>query len=211
MRKLLAGRLCLMFLLAVMLCVTTPTHGQYLPPRLSIHVSNPLSYASKFGVKLQYRLNIRHSVMVGYQTYYGFFPGAQGSIEYHGYYKTWDRTENFFYGRFGVGTATYSPKNLYAGWDAKYADPGGYGFLGAGMGRRWNFNHFFIEGRVGLKYTEILEPGDAINRNLFYTTGPGSLVDCGLTLGLQFFDEGRNMYSKTLAPRLPGSRFRRGR
>lgn len=211
MRKLLAGRLCLMFLLPVMLCVTTVTHGQYLPPRLAIHVSNPLSYASKFGVKLQYRLNIRHSVLVGYQTYYGFFPGAQGSIEYHGYYKTWDRTENFFYGRFGVGSATYSPKNYYEGWQTKYADPGSYGFLGAGMGRRWNFNHFFIEGRVGLKYTEILEPNDAINRNLFYTTGPGSLVDCGLTLGLQFFDEGRYMYSKTLAPRLPASRFRRGR
>lgn len=184
--------------------MSATVHGQYLPPRLSIHLTNPLSYASKFGVGLQYRLNLRHSVLVSYRNYYGFFPGQQGSIEYHGYYRTWDRTEAFFYGKFGVGNSVYSPRPLYTGWDARYSDPGGYGFLGAGLGRRYNFGHFFIEGRVGLKYTELLEPADPlnpINRNIFYTTGPGSLVDCGLTFGLQFFDEGRHMYYHTLAPR----------
>lgn len=204
MRKLLPGGPFLTLLLIMQLCLATAGTGQYLPPRLAIHLSNPLSYASKFGVKLQYRLNIRHSVLVGYRSYYNFFPGYQGSIEYHGYYRSWERSEAFFYGKFGVGNSSYSPKSYYTGWDAKYAAPAGYGFLGAGLGKRWNFGHFFIEGNVGLKYTELLEPAEPenpINRNLFYTTGPGSLVDCGVTFGLQFFDEARHMYYHTLAPR----------
>lgn len=181
--------------------------AQYLPPRISIHVSNPLSLMSKAGVKLQYRLNENHSVVAGYRTYYGFFPGYQSSVEYHHYYRTWERSEAFFYGKFLYGNSVYSPKPYYTGWDATYIDPGAYGALGAGLGKRYNFGPFFIEANVGLKYTQILEKKSGINTNLFYTLGPGSLVDCGLQLGLQFFSEGRHMYYKTLAPRRR-SRFR---
>lgn len=188
---------------SVLLSVTccTQASAQYTPPRMSIHLTNPLSLLSKAGVKLQYRLNDNHSVLVGYRSYYGFFTGYQGALEYHHYYRTWERSESFFYGKFGVGEAAYTPKAYYTGWDATYNDPGGYGFLGAGMGKRYNFGPFFIEANVGLKYTQLLDKRTNINNNLFYTMGPGSLIDCGLHFGLQFFNEGRHMYYKTLAPR----------
>jgi len=196
-------KLLLFALSSVLLSATCIQYAaaQYLAPRVSIHLSNPLSLLSKAGFKLQYRLNENHSVLVGYQWYWGFFPGTQGVIEYHHYYRTWERSEAFFYGRFGVGSATYNPKPYYTGWDAPFNDPGGYGFLAAGLGKRYNFGPLFIEGNVGLKYTQLLEKKSGINENLFYTLGPGALVDASVHFGIQFYNEGRRMHYKTLAPR----------
>ncbi len=199
----MSQRLFLIPLLSVLLSVSCCERAaaQYLAPRVSIHLSNPLSLLSKAGVGLEYRLNMTHSVLFGYQSYWGFFPGAQGSVEYHRYYRSFDRSEAFVYARVGIGSATYAPKPYYSGWDAPYNDPGGYLFAGAGAGKRYNFGPFFMEGRVGLKYAGLLEKITNINENLFYTLGPGSLVDCSFHFGIQFFSEGRHMYHNTLAPR----------
>lgn len=179
----------------------TAAVAQYTAPRLSIHLTNPLSLASKAGFKLQYRLNQDHSALVGYRNYYGYFPGYQVFGEYHHYYRTWNRWESFYYGKVGVGHATYDPKHYLAGWDKPYNDPGGYFFVGAGMGKRLNLDPFFMEFNFGLKYSHLLEVTDNINSNYFYTTGPGSLIDCSFTFGIQFFNEERNMYRHARAPR----------
>jgi hypothetical protein len=196
-------KLLLIPLMSVLLSVLScgDVAAQYLAPRVSIHLSNPLSLLSKAGVGLEYRLNMTHSVLLGYRWYWGFFPGYQGSVEYHRYYRSFERSEAFVYARVGIGGATYAPKPYFSGWETPYNDPGGYLFAGAGAGKRYNFGPFFIQGKVGLKYGGLLEKKTNINDNLFYTTGPASLVDCSLQFGLQFFNEGRHMYYKTLAPR----------
>ncbi len=162
---------------------------------------------SKGGLKLQYRLSLHHSVLAAYRKYWGFFPGYQGSIEYHRYFRSWERSEAFIYGKAGMGRADYTPKSYYKDWQTVYNIPGGYLFAGAGLGKRYNFGAFFIEGNAGLKFVQPVEKVENYNRSLFYTLGPGSFIDCGLTLGFQFFNEERNMYRRTLGVRRP-TRYR---
>jgi hypothetical protein len=174
--------------------------AQYLAPKMSIHLTNPASLLSKAGVRLQYRLNQEHSVLVSYRWYWGIFPGYQGSVAYQHYFRSWERSEAFFYGKVGVGSATYNAKPYFARYDAPFNDPGSYGFVGAGAGKRYNFGPFFIEANVGLKFAGLLEKRQNYNENLFYTLGPASLIDCGLHFGLQFFNESRYMHHKTFGP-----------
>lgn len=192
-------------LMFVVLCVFSDRQvsAQYLAPRFSIHLSNPLTLGSKIGVKLQYRLSLHHAVLAGYRKYWGFFPGYQYALEYHHYYRTWERSEAFYYGKAGIGNADYAPKPYFSGWETQYNRPAGYVFIGAGLGKRYNFGPFFIEGYAGLKYAGTVEKTEGYNRNLFYTLGPASFVDAGFTLGLQFFNEERNMYRRTLGAHRP--------
>lgn len=192
--------ICLALLATV---VSERSYAQYVAPRFSIHVTNPLSLGNKFGGKLQYRLNQENSVLLSYRTYYGFFPGYQGAAEYHRYYRTHDRWESFFYGKVGIGDAGYTPKNYYSGWNEAFNEPGSYLFIGGGLGRRLNLGAFFISFNAGLKYCQTLEEVTNINENLFYTLGPASLLDCGVTLGIQFYNEERHMYRRTLGPHRP--------
>lgn len=177
--------------------------AQYLAPRLSIHLSNPLSLLSKAGVKAQYRVNQENSFLMGYRWYWGFFPGYQASAEYHHYFRSFEKSEAFFYGKLGFGNATYEPKPYFSGWETKYNNPGGYAFAAAGLGKRYNFGPFFIEGNAGLRFSQLVEKTENYNRNLFYTTGPGSFMDVSLNFGFQFFNEERNMYRKTLGVHPP--------
>ncbi len=200
------------FLLPILLVLMTTfccteADAQYLAPRLSVHLSNPLGLVTKGGVKLQYRANNGHSFLAGYRKYWGFFPGFQGAVEYHRYFRTWRRSEGFLYGRVGMGESGYTPKPYFSGWETPYNSPMSYGFAGAGGGRRYNFGHFFIEANVGLKYAWLLDDIKGYNENLFYSLGPASLIDCSFHFGFQFFNEERQMFSKTLKSRRP-TRYR---
>lgn len=177
--------------------------AQYLAPRLSVHFSNPLSLLSKGGLKAQYRISQENSFLLGYRWYWGFFPGYQVAAEYHHYFRSFEQSEAFFYGKIGFGNAGYEPKPYFSGWETSYTNPGGYAFAGGGVGKRYNFGHFFIEGNAGLRLVQLVEKVEGYNKNLFYTTGPGSLVDLGINLGFQFFNEERNMYRKTLGVHRP--------
>ncbi len=183
--------------------VATAQFCPYTPYRWSVHATNPLSLLSKAGVQLQYRLSSKHSVVAGYRHYYGFFPGNQISIAYHRYFALNADDEFFVYGRGGAGDAGYIPKPYYAGAEDPYISPDKYLFVGGGVGRRYNFGHFFIEVNAGLKLAGLVENKEGYNKNLFYATGPGSFLDCGLHLGLQFFDEERGLFRHSLAPHRP--------
>src|SRR5438046_2587793 len=91
----------LLALLSVLCCGRAA--AQYLAPRCSIHLLNPVSLLSKGGLKLQYRISQENSFLVAYRMYWGFFPGYQASIEYHRYFQSWEKSEAFYYGRAGIG------------------------------------------------------------------------------------------------------------
>lgn len=177
----------------------------YTPYRMSIHVTNPLSALSKAGLRLQYRFGNKNSALLGYRKYYGFFPGYQGVGEFHRTFSIQNaENEAFFYGKAGYGKNTeYSPKPYYAGAEDRFSPVGSYLFFGAGIGKRINLGHFFIEGNMGLKLSEPVNKVDEYNKYLFHTLGPGSFFDCGIHIGLQFFDEERNMYNQSMRPRKP--------
>ncbi|GAA4461337.1 hypothetical protein GCM10023093_05820 [Nemorincola caseinilytica] len=176
----------------------------YTPYRLSVHVTNPLGLLSKAGLRLQYRLSSANSVLLGYRHYYGFFPGYQAFGEFHRYFSIQNaENEAFFYGKMGVGNAGYAPKPYFAGAEDPYGVVDGYLFAGGGVGKRINIGHFFIEGNIGVKLASPIEKKDDYNKNLFYSLGPGSFLDCGIHLGLQFFDEERNMYNHSLRAHKP--------
>lgn len=203
---------CLSFILPLLLCLSCvhSVKGQYkncpyTPYRMSIHLVNPLSALSKVGFRLQYRFGNKNSVLLDYRSYHSFFPGYQASGEYHRSFAIQNaENEAFFYGRAGYGSnQEYTPKPYYAGAEDKFGPVGNYLFAGAGVGKRINFGHFFIEGNMGLKLAQPVNQVEDYNKYLFHTLGPGSFFDCGIHLGIQFFDEERNMYNRDMRPRKP--------
>jgi hypothetical protein len=145
-----------------------------------------LGLFSKGGFKFEYRLNLQNSVLVTYNRYWGFFPGYNAGVEYHRYYQTWNKTENFIYAKSGLGFAEYRPQDLYSGWEVDYTEPGQYLYAGGGVGKRFHFGAFFLELNMGFKWTQLVEPPLDYNKNLFYSVGPGSFIDCNLHFGFQF-------------------------
>jgi len=155
--------------------------------RMAIHFSNPVGLISKGGFKLEYRFGIQSAILVDYNRYWGFFPGYKAGLEYHRYYQSFSRHEDFIYGKAGAGYAEYRPQALYSGWETNYAEPGKFLYGGAGVGRRYHFGAFFLEVNLGLKFAQLVdEPKLEYNKSLFYSVGPGSLIDCNLHFGFQF-------------------------
>lgn len=202
-------KLLLPFVMLALMTVpqTQRATAQYLAPRMSVHLSNPLGLVNKFGGRLQYRLNNGHSFLAGYRKYWGFFPGYQATGTYQRYFRAWHRFEGFYYGKIGVGEAGYTPKPYFSGWESPYNSPEGYAFVGVGGGRRYNFGPFFAEINFGLKYTWLLDKVQDYNKNLFYSLGPGSFIDCSFHFGVQFFNEERQLFRKSLDAR-PRKRYR---
>ncbi len=194
----------LLLALLPLLC-SKPANAQFLAPRFSIHASNPVGLFEKVGFKAQFRLSQENSFLVGYRYYWNFFPGYQASMEYHRYFQTWDPHEGFIYGKMGIGKAGYQPRNYYAGWQDAYTAPGNYIFAGAGVGKRYNISHFFIEVNLGLKLAQTTDKKNTTyNKNIFYALGPGSFVDFNLNFGYQFYKESRQLYLKRVRSRWHG-------
>ncbi len=180
-------------ILSILSCTTA--RGQYLDPHYAIYVTTPISILSKGGIKFEYRINMENALLLSYTQYWGFFPGYQGALEYRKYFPDRLRrriSENFIYGKTGIGFADYLYNNNYqqisiAG-DGKnsYAAPGTYVFAGAGVGRHYSFDWFFIDVNMGLKFSEVTSPPSVYNEHLFYLTGPGSYIDLNIHLGVQF-------------------------
>ena len=179
-------------------------NSPYTPYRWSVHVSNPLGMGSKMGAKLQYRFGSANSALLGYRKYYGVFPGTQISGEYHRTFSIQNgENEAFFYGKAGLGNATYQTTSYYNGDGKTSADPGRYIFAGGGVGKRINRGHFFLEGNIGVKLSQPFEKVSGINEKIFYILGPASFLDCGIHLGFQLFDEERNLHRKGMSPHKP--------
>ena len=186
-KKILSGIFILMSLLSYQ-----KADAQYLDPRYALHISNPLGMLTKIGIKAEYRLNLHHAFLGSYTNYSGFFPGYQVAIEYRVYYETRRKADNLIYGKLGGGFADYKSKNSYKditifGDGRTYdAAPGNYFFPGAGVGRHFNFDWFFMEVNCGLKFAIVTKPPEVYNEHIFYLTGPGAIPDINFHFGIQF-------------------------
>jgi hypothetical protein len=157
---------------------------------MSIQITNPLSGASKAGGMLEIRLT-QSSFNLGYTQYLGVYAGKQYRFEYQKYIKTRLRNEYYWYLKAGGGTAQYDASKLEMLGNKTKAiiGPVDYYYAGAGVGRRFNLNHFVICLNAGLKYSKL--PPDFSEENwqeyrLFYATGPGSILDLNAKFGYQF-------------------------
>ena len=177
------------------LFVCKESHAQYLDPHFAIYFTSPTGLLSKGGVKAEYRLNLQHALLLSYTQYWGYFPGYQGDLEYRAYFAAHSRfssSENFIYGKAGLGYAGYTPNTTYnqaTSIDGNYTKggaPGTYVFGGGGIGRHINFNWFFVELNAGLKFAQITGQPHVYNERLFYLTGPGSIADFNFHFGIQF-------------------------
>ena len=186
--------LIILFILASVLSGSL-ARAQYLDPHFAVYLSNPLGVLSKAGVKFEYRLNLQNALLLGYDQYWGFFPGYQAAFEYRMYFTDRSRTsssENFIYGKAGMGFADYTENNdhpqlsILGDGRNNYDAPGTYVFGGGGVGRHFNFGRFFMDINAGLKFAEVTSPPAVYNEHLFYLTGPGSLVDINFHFGVQF-------------------------
>ena len=186
-------KLSLILLVCFFLLSGLESRAQYLDPRIGIYFSNPLSLLSKAGIKAEYRLNLDNAILGSYTQYWGYFPGYQASFEYRRYFADRKRNgENFIYTKAGGGFADYKTDNPYHDLtvvgDGRTIDfaPGNYLFGEAGIGRHFNFGAFFMEINGGLRYTQVTNPPVVYNEHLFYTLGPGSIVDVNFHFGFQF-------------------------
>ncbi len=167
------------YCLTILLCMTSiETNAQ-----IAIYQSNPLGLASKERVKLEYRINNNNSVLFAGTAYWGLCPGAQGYAEYRNYHFTTRRTEMFFYGKAGIGNGNEH------GIDAGSTGPFTYILAGGGMGYHFNIGEskvFFMDLSLGLKGCQrIITDPNGGSIQLFYISGPGSIVDINFHFGFQ--------------------------
>ncbi len=183
--------LFVLFVLFSMSC--SVSRAQYLDPHYAIYLTSPLGLLSKGGLKVEYRINMQNALLLGYTHYWGFFPGYQGNLEYRKYFPARKSlSENFIYAKAGVGFGDYQylkdyyQPDLFGDEKNTFKAPGNYVLAGGGIGRHINFDWFFIELNAGLKFAQVVGKTHVYNERLFYTTGPGSIVDFNLHFGVQF-------------------------
>jgi hypothetical protein len=171
-------------LIIISLCTAQMLHAQNIDRSLAFHFSNPLGIASKFRIKAEYRLDVQNAFLVSYTKYWGNFPGYGAGAEYRSYWQTLTDHENYVYVKGGLGNVRYRPFSVIKD-ESFYYPPGNYFYGGAGIGRHWNFNHFFIDCNLGAKFTGVTASEGNYNEVLFYLTGPGSVLDLNFHLGYQ--------------------------
>lgn len=162
--------------------------------RMSLQVTNPLSASSKYGGTLAYRFT-QNSFMIGYTKYVGAYPGKQFKLEYQKYFRSNVMKNNhewYAYAKFVSGDAGYESEKLAIIGEqtvVKYS-PINYFGGGAGVGRRYNFGKFNFNLNLGLKYTPLSTddiPTDQRDAyDMFYATGPGSVIDANVRFGYNF-------------------------
>ncbi|MDZ4668757.1 MAG: hypothetical protein SGJ00_12880 [bacterium] len=150
----------------------------------ALHIYNPLGMFQKVGAKFEYRKNKMGFLIMGIQ-YYGYlpsYPGTQVGLESRYYTNPFNKNENFIYGK------------VYGGYQ-QHTNASGDGFLrraevpasnyygfGGGVGRHFNYQHFFIDINTGLKFSL----SDVKQDDAFFITGPASYLDLHFNLGFQF-------------------------
>lgn len=178
-------------------------------PRTGITIANPLSSMSKSGGGVEHRLG-NFSYMAGYYTYRGAYPGLMTDLDLRFYRrKCWKhRTkpwmyQDFYYFRSFVGIAGFnSDKLTFMGYDKGITwYEKGYVGSAAGWGRRYStiYNHgkdlsrkigLFGAIKVGGRYTSFaldpIEPEARQYYRLFYTTGPGSILEVNMSVGIEY-------------------------
>ncbi len=160
------------------------------PYNFSVQMTNPLSVLSKVGLVLEFRGG-QESLNLGLTNNMYAYKGVQYKMEYQHYIRTIYRNEYFWYIKGIGGNAEYIADKLgtFGDKSKRNAGPADYYGGGAGFGRRFNFNHWFISMNGGLKYVFLPENFRDENKELFrvfYATGPGSIIDLNFRFGYQF-------------------------
>jgi hypothetical protein len=153
----------------------------------ALHISNPLGMYQKAGLKLEYKQKQMGLLITGLH-YYGVLPKYPGSqIGFEGrYYNQPDSGkmhQNFLYSKIYYGHQRHVNQSGEGFFNRAEVPAGDYYGAGIGVGRHFNYRHFFIDLNAGFKYT-FTEVNQA---TAFFITGPGSYLDLHLNLGLHLF------------------------
>jgi hypothetical protein len=157
---------------------------------IAVHASNPIGLLSKYGGGIEFRVG-RMAVLGNYYKYSAIYPGRQISGELEYYLRSRNRHEFYIYAKGLTGDASYNGNQLsFLGYntDIAFGSETYYGG-GAGIGRRFNFGHFFLTLTGGFKYCAFANTIPSVEQhmyNVFYYTGPGAYADLHLQFGLQF-------------------------
>ena len=164
--------------------------------RIALNLTNPVGLISKGGAALEQRSG-RNSQLVSYTKYWGVYAGTQYGYELQHFLIPGYRSrfygkprEFFLYVKGFVGDASYDSKKLAViGDNSKiFIGPNAYAGVVGGFGKRYNYNHFFISWKLGLKYSLLIDNPPTEDKNLyrlFFATGPGSIVDLNFHFGIQ--------------------------
>lgn len=154
--------------------------------RFTIQLSNPLGMFQKTGLKIEHRTK-GMGVLLGAIQYYGVlprYPGTQLGLELRKYIvkKNLKDHENFFYLKFIAGHQNYFAGSGSGFTRLQEVPEGDYAGAGGGVGRRFNFELFFIDFNTGLKYVI----SEVEQSTVFYITGPASFIDFHIYVGIPF-------------------------
>jgi hypothetical protein len=165
--------------------------------KIALHVTNPLGAASKIGGGLEFRKN-NNATILTYKMFYGAFKGKQYGIELEHFFNNKRPHQYFIYVKGIVGDTTRFVNTALSPFGhTQKIEVGPETYIGAGLGvgRRYNFNSFFVDWQLGLKYCILSGDMDVYDSEyekarqsmfrLFRFTGPGSIIDAHLTLGIQ--------------------------
>lgn len=152
----------------------------------AIHISNPLGMFQKVGVKLEFRTGRVGFLLTGIK-YFGTLPkysGEQGGGEFRLYNKDEEpkKHDKFLYVKLNAGHIDNFEGSGEGFTSIKPIPESNYYAIATGIGKHFNFNHFFIDINVGLNYAVPKVKQDIS----FYITGPGSFLDLKLNWGFQF-------------------------
>lgn len=156
-------------------------------PTYVIHLSNPIGLLNKVGGKFEMKTD-HMGFLISANKYFDLivphYPGVQMGLEWRSYsVKSLNtKKETFYYSKL-IGGHQYFRQQSGDGFSNIKEVPESYYYgLGVGIGKHYNFNHFFLEINGGIKgvlSTVKQEPA-------FYITGPGSFIDLHLNFGYQF-------------------------
>jgi hypothetical protein len=144
-------------------------------PKFGTYLSSPLGLLSKGRAKVEYCIDSNNALLASYARYWGTYPGYLAGIEYHRYSPSTKASKNYLLAKAGYG-ALYWADGKSPIFEACY--------FGIGIGRQWNFSHFFWDLSGGFKAT--ITNGIRNGNELFYFPGPGSIVDLNLHFGFRF-------------------------
>lgn len=169
---------------------------------MSLGAVNPLSAFQKYGGQLEFR-NGNVSEVLSYTKYISAYPGTQYAFEIQKYLPTHGRDQYYIYLRGIYGDVLFdsrklsvygdNSKVLVANYDANMNPTPAVNIIGGafGFGRRYNFNSLFIRWNAGIRVCSLGEfTGDYDHRvkhmfRLMYVTGPASIVEFNVHIGLQ--------------------------
>jgi hypothetical protein len=154
--------------------------------RFAVHVSNPLSWGLKAGVKIEICYKKSALLLTGVQYFNNLFnqAGPQGGLEWRTYTKPAAQQESkyFYYVKaiYGLAEPTRPSGSLFIYSDGS---PGfKYSGLGIGLGKKFFWGRFFLDSSAGLQYTYV----DVKQSSGFYLFGQGGIIDLRLHGGIEF-------------------------